>query len=49
MGTFARQIVKEVVDSDDFYNNQELINKGFSIAKQLVEANIGELNEQSLC
>jgi hypothetical protein len=49
LGTFARQIVKEVVDSDDFYNNQELINKGFSIAKQLVEANIGELNEQSLC
>ena len=49
LGTFARQIVKEVVDSDDFYNNQELINKGFSIAKQLVEANIGDLNEQSFC
>ena len=49
LGTFARQIVKEVVDHDDFYNNQELINKGFLIAKQLVEDNIGELNEQSFC
>jgi hypothetical protein len=45
LGTFARQIVKEIVDSDDFYNNQELINKGFSIAKQLVEDNIGKAYE----
>jgi ferredoxin len=49
LGTFARHIVKEVVDSDDFYNNQELINKGFLIAKKLVEANIGEFDEQSFC
>jgi ferredoxin len=49
LGTFARQIVKEVVDSDDFYNDQKMIDKGVSIAKQLVEENIGELNEQSFC
>jgi ferredoxin len=45
LGTFARKIVKNVVDCDDFYNNQELIKKGFLIAKKLVEANVGKINE----
>lgn len=45
LGTFARQVVKEVVDRDDFYNNEDLIAKGVIIAKNLVEANIGEFNE----
>ena len=45
IGTFARQIVKEIVDDDDFYNNNELIKKGYLIAKDLVIANVGEINE----
>jgi 4-hydroxy 2-oxovalerate aldolase len=45
IGTFARQIVKEIVDDDDFYKNNELIKKGYLIAKDLVIANVGEINE----
>ena len=45
LGTFARQVVKEVVDRDDFYNNEDLIAEGVLMAKNLVEANIGEFNE----
>lgn len=45
IGTFARQIVKEIVDNDDFYTNKELIKKGYLIAKDLVIANVGEINE----
>ena len=45
IGTFARQIVKEIVDDDDFYKNDELIKKGYLIAKDLVIANVGEINE----
>jgi len=49
LGTFARKLVQEIIDHDDFYNDYELIYKGFLIAKQLVEVNIGKLDEQSLC
>ena len=45
LGTYARQIVKEVVEDRDFYNNKELIKKGYLIAKDLVIANVGEINE----
>ena len=45
IGTFARKIVKGVIDNDDFYNNKDLIKEGYLIAKDLVEKNIGEINE----
>jgi len=45
LGTFARKIVKEVVDSDDFYHNKILIKEGLLIARDLVVANVGEINE----
>jgi len=45
LGTFARKIVKDVTNNDDFYNDYELINRGYLIAKELVVANIGEINE----
>ena len=44
IGTFARQIVKEIVDSDDFYNNI-MIEKGYLIARDLVVTSVGEINE----
>ena len=45
LGTFARKIVKEVVDNESFYDDIDSIKKGCLIAKQLVIANIGEINE----
>jgi len=45
LGTFARKIVKEVVDSENFYNDMDNIKRGYLIAKKLVVANIGEMNE----
>ena len=45
LGTFARKIVKEVVDNENFYDDIDSIKKGYLIAKKLVIANIGEINE----
>lgn len=45
LGTFARKIVKHVVDDDNFYNNKDLVKGGYLIAKNLVNNNIGEINE----
>jgi ferredoxin len=45
LGTFARQIVKSVVDHKNFYNDKILIQKGVNIARELVVANVGEINE----
>ena len=45
IGTFARQIVQEIVNDDDFYSNKKFIKKGYLIAKDLVIANVGEINE----
>lgn len=45
LGTFARQIVKEVVDNKNFYNDKKLIKKGYKIAKELVFSNIGDMDE----
>jgi 4-hydroxy 2-oxovalerate aldolase len=45
LGTFARQIVKEIVENDNFYGDKELIKKGYIIAKDLVNENIGQINE----
>jgi 4-hydroxy 2-oxovalerate aldolase len=44
IGTFARQIVKDIIDSDDFYNTK-IIKKGYLIAKDLVFTSVGEINE----
>jgi len=48
LGTFARKIVKQVVDHPNFYNDIDLISEGVSIASKLVVANIGDLDEQAL-
>lgn len=45
LGTFARKIVKEVISSESFYDDLELIGKGVIIAKELVVANVGEVDE----
>jgi ferredoxin len=45
LGTFARQIVKSVVDHKNFYYDKTLIQKGVNIARELVVANVGEINE----
>ena len=45
LGTFARQIVKDIVDDKDFYNNKELIRKGYTIASELVVSNVGNISE----
>ena len=42
LGTFARKIVKEVVDDENFYLDLALIKKGYLIAQELVIANIGK-------
>jgi len=42
LGTFARKIVKSIIDNSEFYENKDGIKKGYLIAKELVVANIGE-------
>ena len=44
IGTFARQIVKDIIDSNDFYDT-EIIKKGYLIAKELVEGSVGKISE----
>ena len=41
LGTFARKVVKEVVENENFYEDIGGIKKGYLIAKKLVVANIG--------
>lgn len=45
LGTFARNLVKNVINNENFYENEELIKQGYLIAKKLVVENIGEVNE----
>jgi ferredoxin len=45
IGTFARNIIEEFIDNPNFYNNIELIKSAYKKAKELVIANIGEINE----
>lgn len=45
LGTFARKIVKEIIGSENFYENMNLINSGRLIARKLVVDNIGEFDE----
>jgi Fe-S-cluster-containing hydrogenase component 2 len=45
LGTFARKIVKEVINNENFYNDINGIKEGYLIAKELVVANVGEINE----
>lgn len=45
LGTFARKLVKDVINHENFYENEELIKQGYLIAKKLVVENIGEVNE----
>jgi len=45
LGTFARKLVKDIINNDNFYENMELIKQGYLIAKKLVVENVGEVNE----
>jgi len=45
IGTFARNIIEKYIDNPDFYNDSELIKNAYLTAKELVTANIGEINE----
>ena len=45
IGTYARNIIEEYIDADDFYDNIDLITNAYVKAKELVTANIGEINE----
>ena len=36
VGSYARKIVKQYIDRDDFLTNPELFNKALEIAKDLV-------------
>ena len=45
IGTFARNIIEEYIDNPDFYNNIDLVKSAYIKAKELVTANIGEINE----
>ena len=42
LGTFARKIVKSIIDNSEFYENKGGIKEGYLIAKELVVANIGK-------
>jgi len=42
LGTFARKIVKHVINNDAFYDDMDSMQEGYLIAKKLVVANIGE-------
>jgi ferredoxin len=45
LGTFARKLVKNIINNESFYENMELIKQGYLIAKKLVVENVGEVNE----
>ena len=45
IGTFARNIIEKYIDNPNFYNDFELIKSAYSTDKELVTANIGEINE----
>lgn len=45
LGTFARKLVKDVINNESFYDNLELIKQGSLIAKKLVVENVGEVSE----
>ncbi|MBN1384694.1 MAG: 4Fe-4S binding protein [Elusimicrobia bacterium] len=42
IGTFARNLVKDIIRQDDFMNNGEKIIRAVGIADKLITANIGE-------
>ena len=42
LGTFARKIVKDAINNENFYEDIDNIKKGYLIARELVVANIGE-------
>ncbi|MDY6310711.1 MAG: LdpA C-terminal domain-containing domain [Cyanobacteriota bacterium] len=43
IGSFARKIVKEYINRDDFLNNEEVFNKALVIAKNLVDTTLKNL------
>lgn len=45
IGTFARNIIEKYIDDVNFYNDINLIKSAYKTAKELVTANIGDINE----
>ena len=42
IGTYARDIVEDLVSQNGFYTNKDIIKQAYLIANQLVKANINE-------
>ncbi|MBN1354306.1 MAG: 4Fe-4S ferredoxin, partial [Candidatus Omnitrophica bacterium] len=45
IGTFARKLVKDVIKKDDFYSNMSAIKDAVSMAENLINENLGALND----
>jgi len=45
IGTFARKIVRNLITSEDFETNLNLIKKAVNIAEKLVQDNLREIQE----
>ena len=44
IGSYARKIVREYIDRDDFLENEEIFNKALAIAKNLVDISLEHMN-----
>ena len=45
IGTFARDIIENYIQDDNFYDKKKIIKNAYLTAKKLVNANIGKINE----
>jgi hypothetical protein len=45
IGTYARGVIEEYIENPNFYKDISLIKNAYLKAKELVTANIGEINE----
>lgn len=45
IGTFARKIVKDCIEREDFYDNDAVLAEGAKAARKLVHETMGEINE----
>ena len=45
VGSYARKIVKEYLERDDFYENEEVMDKGVKIAKNLIDTSLENMRD----
>ena len=43
IGSYARKIVREYIDRDDFFENEEIFNSALKIAKELVDVSLKDM------